>query len=318
MNTPNNKINIDEIKIDNTYLRMNTEVESLMKSIETVGLISPLVINKDYQLLAGGRRYSALKYLGVKDVPVIFVDDKNLLQQELISIDENIVRKPLSKLEFEKCLGRGREIYEKLNPNAEKVVLEIKELSPSEKKQEKEKEQQDSSSFAAITSEKTGLSKGAIKKAIQRDVLSSDKVKEARQEGIISASQTNELVKLDVQQQDEILPYVVHKTAKDLKKVVDLVKRDGVDIAINTVKSTKNPPRDFVQFNKFNKAINKILTRINSEELLYDGIEMDLYMKDAIRLKDLLDDFIELRSDHNETYKNATSSSDTFENQVIN
>ena len=57
-------INIEDIKVESPYLRLDTDVEKLMKSIETVGLINPLVINKKNELIAGGRRYTALKAMG--------------------------------------------------------------------------------------------------------------------------------------------------------------------------------------------------------------------------------------------------------------
>ena len=51
-------ISIDSIKTKSSYLRVETNIEKLKKSIETVGLISPLVINQNNELIAGGRRYS--------------------------------------------------------------------------------------------------------------------------------------------------------------------------------------------------------------------------------------------------------------------
>ena len=111
------------------------------------------------------------------------------MEQELISIDENLVRKPLEKIEFEQCLNRGREIYEKLNPTANKVDIEKEALSPEEKKQEKEDEENDDSSFAAITAEKLGVSKSVIKRAIKRDAKSSTQVKSARGAGEVSCNE---------------------------------------------------------------------------------------------------------------------------------
>ena len=84
-------MNINEISVSNKYLRTNTNVEKLKKSIETVGLINPLIINENNELIAGGRRYTAMKELGYEEVPVFKVS-KNSLEQELISIDENLVR----------------------------------------------------------------------------------------------------------------------------------------------------------------------------------------------------------------------------------
>ena len=150
-------VNLNDIKLTNQYLRLDTDVESLQKSIEKVGLINPITINKDNELLAGARRFEAMKALGWTEAPVHVVDRQSL-EQELISIDENLVRKALTNLEFEKCLNRGREIYEELNPVATKVDVTVKEMTPAEKKQAKIEEDEDQDSFAAVTSEKTGLS----------------------------------------------------------------------------------------------------------------------------------------------------------------
>ena len=52
-------IDISQIQTDNKYLRLDTNVDMLKKSIETVGIIHPLSLNDQNQLIAGGRRYTA-------------------------------------------------------------------------------------------------------------------------------------------------------------------------------------------------------------------------------------------------------------------
>ena len=106
-------IQISEIKTNNKYLRLDSDVEQLKKSIETVGIINPLILNQDNILIAGGRRFSAMQELGWEKVPFIKID-KPELEQELISIDENLIRQDLKKMELEASLSRGREIYEEI------------------------------------------------------------------------------------------------------------------------------------------------------------------------------------------------------------
>ena len=89
-----------ELKATNPYLRLGTDVSELEKSIQTLGLIAPLVISKDNVILAGARRYQAMLNLGFTETPVMIVDG-NALEKELVSIDENLVRKDLSKIEIE-------------------------------------------------------------------------------------------------------------------------------------------------------------------------------------------------------------------------
>ena len=56
---------LSELKATNPYLRLGTDVSDLEKSIQTLGLIAPLVISNDNVILAGARRYQALLNLGL-------------------------------------------------------------------------------------------------------------------------------------------------------------------------------------------------------------------------------------------------------------
>jgi ParB family transcriptional regulator, chromosome partitioning protein len=112
---------LNDLKATNPYLRLGTDVSDLEKSIQTLGLIAPLVISTDNVILAGARRYQALLNLGYTEAPVMVVD-RGPLEKELVSIDENLVRKDLSKIEIESHLRRAKEIYQNLNPHEDEVV----------------------------------------------------------------------------------------------------------------------------------------------------------------------------------------------------
>ena len=47
------------------------EIESLAASIEDIGLLNPITVDRDGNLLAGERRLRAVKLLGWKTVPVV-------------------------------------------------------------------------------------------------------------------------------------------------------------------------------------------------------------------------------------------------------
>ena len=196
---------IADLKLENEYLRTYTDVTALKKSMESIGLIHPVTINQDDELLAGARRLQAAQELGWEEIPVHVVEQDGLIQ-ELILIDENLVRQSLTSLELETCLNRGREIYEQLHPTRNKVDISTEELSKEEKAEQQLKEEQDEDSFVAVTAEKTGLSKSVIKGAIKRDALASEAVKRARGEGELNATQTNELIKLEAEDQAHVLP----------------------------------------------------------------------------------------------------------------
>ena len=284
---------LSALKLNSDYLRVATDVTSLKKSLESVGLIHPVTINQDDELLAGARRFQAVRELGWDEIPVHVVD-RDVLVQELISIDENLVRASLTTLELERSLNRGREIYESINPTANKVDLSAEELSGEEKLQQKEKEEQDEDSFAAITAEKTGLSKSVIKGAIRRDALASEPVKKARGDGELNATQTNEIIKLEKEIQVEVLPLIADKTVKEVRRIVAAAKTGGIDAAVEESEKVIPLPREYSQILSPVRRVNKNISRILVEELRYEGPERGKINKELLLLKNNLVQYFEM------------------------
>lgn len=284
---------LSEIQRNSEYLRVDTDVDMLKKSIEKVGLINPLTVNTKNELLAGARRFQAVTELGWTEVAVHIVD-RDLLEQELISIDENLVRTPLNKLELEKCLNRGREIYEEINPAALKVDLSTKELSQEEKNNQQAMEDKDNDSFAAITAEKTGLSKAVIKSAIKRDELASDSVKKARGAGELNATQTNVIIELDKEIQEAILPLIADKTVKETREIIKAVKAGGIEAAKAESENIVPLPQEYKLIKSPLKRVSKNLSRILVEGLKYEGPEKEQINKEMMELKDQLDKYFEM------------------------
>jgi len=278
---------IADLKLDNEYLRTGTDVSALMKSLDSIGLIHPVTINREGELLAGARRVQAAKELGWTEIAVHVVD-REVLVQELISIDENLVRSPLTTLELETCLNRGREIYEQLHPTANKVDISAEELSKEEKLEQKVKEEQDEDSFAAVTAEKTGLSKSVIKGAIKRDALASPAVKQARSDGELNATQTNEIIKLEAETQEHVLPLIADKTAKDTRRIVAAAKEGGLEAAIQESQKVVPLPKEYSQMVAPMKRVNRSISRILIEELRYEGPEQTKINNELITLKNNL------------------------------
>ena len=86
----------------------STRLEELANSIETHGIIQPLLVRRKgarYELIAGERRLRAAKLAGLSDVPVIVQDyaDDRILEIALI---ENIQREDLNPIETAQALDR--------------------------------------------------------------------------------------------------------------------------------------------------------------------------------------------------------------------
>lgn len=85
------------------------ELEELSQSIKEKGFIQPIVVRKigvdEYEIVAGGRRYSAAKLLNLKEIPVMIkdLDDKDTL---VVAIVENLQRKNLNPIEEAEAFKR--------------------------------------------------------------------------------------------------------------------------------------------------------------------------------------------------------------------
>ncbi len=257
---------LSELKATNPYLRLGTDVTELEKSIQTVGLIAPLVISTDNIILAGARRYQALLNLGYTEAPVMVVD-KGVLEKELVSIDENLVRKDLSKMEIESHLRRAKEIYQELFPEeeapAEVEVQADVEAAPEAKKVEV----LPAAKFLNMVSEKTGLSPKQIHEAIKRDEMADEVVKEARLNGELSLSQTNEIIKLEKKDQKSAIEHVKELPVREIKKFIKVAKAQGVEAAIT---ATPNLPYQ-KEFMEVDSNLKKVLKRL--KQLQLEGIE---------------------------------------------
>lgn len=251
---------LNDLKATNAYLRLGTDVSELEKSIQTIGLIAPLVISTDNVILAGARRYQALLNLGYTEAPVVAID-KGDLEKELISIDENLVRKDLTKIEIEGHLRRAKAIYQALNPD------ELKPESISELEQEieeKKKEVLPAEKFLHLIAEKTGLSPKQIHEAINRDEMADTSVREARMNGELSISQTNEIVKLKKEEQKKALTHLKDLPVREIKKFVKEAKVKGVELAIRETPKLPHA-REFGEIDSLLKRLQKKLKQLELE-----------------------------------------------------
>lgn len=88
------QIPLSQIKAGENYSRESVgDISSLIKSIKEHGLQQPLIVDKDDRLVAGFRRYSALKSLGCEQVWVSVTDSPN---PPIVNLIENLERSNLS------------------------------------------------------------------------------------------------------------------------------------------------------------------------------------------------------------------------------
>ncbi len=105
---------IKDIKIKKRVRKDLGDLHMLQESLKRYGLMNPITINSQYELVAGHRRLEAAKSLGWSSIDAIMVDTKDKALLLELELEENIQRKEFTDEE----LLEGFEILNKLrNPS---------------------------------------------------------------------------------------------------------------------------------------------------------------------------------------------------------
>lgn len=91
------------------------DLSELKRSIETIGLLQPLVVQTDiagYILVCGHRRLAACKEVGRLEVPVMVVDVQSEAERLAVMLAENVARRSLSPVEIGQACQRLRDEHD--------------------------------------------------------------------------------------------------------------------------------------------------------------------------------------------------------------
>jgi hypothetical protein len=81
---------ISDIKVGQRFRKDLGDIKALVNSIKEIGLLHPVVINENNELIAGQRRLEAYKTIGNNEIPVTIVPINDIIKGEF---HENAVRK---------------------------------------------------------------------------------------------------------------------------------------------------------------------------------------------------------------------------------
>jgi len=207
------EIPISNIQIKSGRRELNPEkVAQIADSITAVGILHPIAVNKNHELVAGHHRLEAFKRLGKDTIPAITTE--NGLTADLAEIDENLIRQELSVLERGECLRKRKEIYEALYPQSLKG-------GPGRGHTEKQR-----NNFVPFT-ENTALQIGSSRRTIEHELKIASNIAPDIKDSIRNtdlANNKNELLKLA--RLDNEIQHSVIDALKDSSKTVDEIVRD--------------------------------------------------------------------------------------------
>lgn len=93
------------------------DLEELKSSIKEKGVIQPITLDSNLNLLAGGRRFTACNELGITTIPAIIRSDVTELDAKEIELIENIHRKDFTWQERARLTAEIDALYRAKDPN---------------------------------------------------------------------------------------------------------------------------------------------------------------------------------------------------------
>lgn len=93
-------IPINSVTITNRIRKDLGDISALAANISELGLLSPILVNKQRQLLAGERRLTACRELGWTDIPAIIMDTADAERELAVEFAENRYRKDFNREEI--------------------------------------------------------------------------------------------------------------------------------------------------------------------------------------------------------------------------
>ncbi|MCB1156709.1 MAG: ParB N-terminal domain-containing protein [Leptospiraceae bacterium] len=95
------KIRVSDVRVKHRIRKSTGDLEGLKESINRVGLLQPILIDLDNNLVSGYRRLEAVKLLGWEQIDARFIDVQNPKNRIILELEENIHRKDFSEEEKE-------------------------------------------------------------------------------------------------------------------------------------------------------------------------------------------------------------------------
>jgi ParB family chromosome partitioning protein len=122
-------IDIDKVVIRDRIRKDYGDVQELADDIKENGLINPPTVTPDFELIAGERRYRALKLLGYQQIEVRIMTVRDALHQLKMEISENENRKDFTFSEKMRWAEQLKSEYKKIAEANQKAGTSAKCLA---------------------------------------------------------------------------------------------------------------------------------------------------------------------------------------------
>jgi ParB family chromosome partitioning protein len=206
------------------------KVKELAQSIEEIGLLHPIIIDADDNLIAGLHRLEAANVLGWEVIPASVIE-VSVLEKEIAEIDENLIRAELTELEKADLLCRAKAIYELRHPESkrlEKVKHNLKQYSTDATIISESEKNNDNTGFTDYAAVKLDKAQSSIRQSLQISKTITPEVKELIKNTPIADNKTEllSLAHIEPEKQLEVVGILKNGNAKKVKEAIYQVRKD--------------------------------------------------------------------------------------------
>lgn len=111
------RVTISNIQVDRAERQREEllDIDELAASIQKNGLIHPIIVDRDFKLIAGERRLCAVSSLGHPDILCRFVENLSEVEKQIIELEENIKRNDLEWKGLVRSISKIHSLYLQLD-----------------------------------------------------------------------------------------------------------------------------------------------------------------------------------------------------------
>lgn len=214
-------IRIDTISVPEER-RQPGDVLELASSIEEVGLLHPITIDRCRTLLAGRRRLEAYRQLGRRSIPALVVT-LDSLRGKLVELSENTTQVPLTALERAQALAKQQELYQMLHPQTRPVRVRG---GPGRSKKTSDKV---TPVFAELAAKACGSSRRTTERAIEIGRRLDPHAARLLKAHAVADSQSDlrQLIRLSLLEQRRVAKTLADGRARSVKGAIRSLRWDG-------------------------------------------------------------------------------------------
>lgn len=290
------RISVNDLVVEDQQHRLDLDIDALADSIAAVGQINPITVKKTehgYRVISGRRRYAALHRLQERtnqwQEALVYVKDVDALNEELIKIDENLMRVQLGGAEFDESLYRRKQLYEELFPETRAKVAGGAGKAAARAGRARKV------AFTADASQKLGVTRRTVEKAIARASRASEAVKAAREAGRLTPSKVDLLVGLPAKDQDALLPLLERADLTTARELVAQAERRGARAVVLSYDEEKHDAAELTAIAREAARLIEMVNLATRGELFFRSKSRHESVKLLERLEKSLGQFLKLQ-----------------------